>query len=98
MSENHTTQKRTDHPVTPREMCKMIRDENTNPWNWLYPTASECASCVIMTGGHPEMMANFCPRVNDRLMELEQAESDSVESPQESEQPKSNIKPDEPSK
>lgn len=98
MTENHTGPKKADHPTTPREMCKMIRDENTNPWNWLYPTASECASCTIMTGGHPEMMANFCPRVNDRLMELEQAEPDTIASPQETGQPKTKKVPEEPGK
>jgi hypothetical protein len=95
MSENHTKPKKADHPMTPHEMCRLIQAENTNSWNWLYPAASECASCVIMTGGHPEMMANFCPRVIQRLEELEQTEQDEVEPPQPTAPPKTKKAPEE---
>lgn len=78
MSENPTEPKKISRELTPREVCKLIRDENTNPWNWFYPSGSACTSCAILTGGHPEMMANFCPRVNAYFAtQSEQAEPNS---------------------
>ncbi|HEX2913696.1 MAG TPA: hypothetical protein VH186_23025 [Chloroflexia bacterium] len=73
-----------DKPTDPQEpnidvqeeaedVCKMIRSETINPMSWLFPVSNACISCTILTGGHPEIMAAYCPRVIARLTQkLEQ--------------------------
>lgn len=53
--------------VDVENVCALIRSENIKPWDWLFPAANSCVSCTLITGGHPEMMAGYCPRVNELL-------------------------------
>jgi len=51
------------------ETCRLIRKETISPLTWFFPVSSACVSCVLFTGGHPEIMATYCPRVIERLSE-----------------------------
>jgi hypothetical protein len=51
------------------ETCRLIRWETISPLTWFFPVSNACVSCVLITGGHPEIMAAYCPKVIDRLSE-----------------------------
>lgn len=59
------------------ETCRLIRKETISPLTWFFPVSNACVSCVLFTGGHPEIMAAYCPRVLERLsdqIDLEEPE------------------------
>ncbi|OJW01860.1 MAG: hypothetical protein BGO39_28320 [Chloroflexi bacterium 54-19] len=49
------------------QACRLIRRETISPLTWFFPVANACTSCILLTGGHPEIMAAYCPRVLERL-------------------------------
>lgn len=66
----------TQNPTGPEEpnieeeaevTCRLIRRETIGPLSWIFPASNACVSCVLFTGGHPEIMAAYCPRVIERL-------------------------------
>ncbi len=68
----------TQNPAGPEELsieeeieetCRLIRWETISPLTWFFPATNACVSCVLVTGGHPEVMAAYCPRVLERLSE-----------------------------
>jgi hypothetical protein len=61
MSENISRQAET------RQICNMIRSETIRPWSWAFAAANPCISCFLLTGGRPEIMSCYCPRVNAYL-------------------------------
>lgn len=49
------------------QVCKMIRRETLSPLTLFFPVTNACVSCILLTGGRPEIMAAYCPRVLERL-------------------------------
>lgn len=78
MSENTT---RMSRQTEARQICNLIRNQNIKLWNWFFPAANSCTSCIIITRGHPEVMACYCPSVNAYLAQrLEQEQEQEQES------------------
>lgn len=74
MSDNPTGSDELSIEEAAEDTCKMIQRETIGPLSWIFPASSSCVSCILLTGGHPEMMAAYCPRVIQRLAEQSEPE------------------------
>lgn len=69
MSDNFTGSEEPSFEEEAEQACRLIRRETLNPLSMFFPVANACASCIVLTGGHPEFMAAYCPRVLERINE-----------------------------
>jgi hypothetical protein len=67
MSDNFTNPEELTFEDEAVQACRLIRRETISPLTWFFPISNACASCILLTGGHPAIMAAYCPRVLERL-------------------------------
>jgi len=67
MSDNSNNPEELSIEEEAEETCRLIRGETISPLSWLFPASNPCVSCVLFSGGHPQLMAPYCPRVIERM-------------------------------
>ncbi|HEX2913687.1 MAG TPA: hypothetical protein VH186_22980 [Chloroflexia bacterium] len=63
MPESTTTSRKTVTHEEVRRACDAIRRQRYSPLGWIFPVVNQCASCTLVTGGRPDLMACSCPQV-----------------------------------